>query len=97
MLVGSGWVAAIVGYGVFAAVAYRSLTSTSHSTIDTPWYVPQSVEDYANVEAARIQAEQKTAAEAALMTAFGKGALAMLGVGLLLGAWTSGRGPGRTS
>lgn len=93
-----GWVSAIVGYVVFGVSAYRALTSSvDDSTIDTPWYVPQDVEDWINAEAARIQQEQKAKAEQALMKSFGLGALAALGTGLALGAFTSSRLPARRS
>ena len=82
----TGWIAAIAGYAVFGIAAYKVATKTVDSSIDTPWYVPQAVEDYANTEAARVQQEQKAEVEAALMKAFAQGALVMIGVGLVLGA-----------
>lgn len=87
-----GWIAAIVGFAVFGLAARNVFSATPDSSISTPWYVPQVVEDYANTEAARIQAEQKRAAEARMTQAIAKGALAMAGTALVLGAFVnSGR------
>lgn len=91
----TGWIAAIAGFLVAGTALYKMASSTSDSKIDTPWYVPQIAEDYANAEAARIQQEQKARLEAGLMRAFAQGGLVMLGVGIVLGAMKAG--PRRSS